>query len=165
MSTISKIWNKFRNKTYRDAFVGAHISNTIAAQIGAMREAAGLTQTALANKIGTGQSRISALEDPNNSNVEIATLRRLASAFDVALTVRFIPFSELAEWSTEHGERDLAVTAFGEDHIPGFVPASRPTFPQDANEGPRPYSLPASESHGAAKRPSIQPPPSRASVV
>jgi hypothetical protein len=45
------------------------------------------------------QSRISTLEDPNYENFEAATLRRLASAFDVALTIRFIPFSELAGWT------------------------------------------------------------------
>lgn len=106
-----------RSKSYRDSTVAAHISNTIAAQLSAMREARGWTQTALADKAGMKQSRISALEDPNFENVEIATLRRLASAFDVALTVKFIPFSELARWTTEMKEPDLAVPEFSHDAL------------------------------------------------
>jgi transcriptional regulator with XRE-family HTH domain len=107
-----------RNKAYRDGAVAAHISNTIAAQIAMMREARGWTQTVLAEKAGMKQSRISALEDPNFENVEIATLRRLASAFDVALTVRFIPFSGLASWTTTLSESDLVVPDFSQDALP-----------------------------------------------
>src|SRR5271163_3224325 len=98
-SMTRTIWKKMRSETYRRSFVDAHISNTIAAQIAAMREDRKWTQTALAEKAGMKQSRISALEDPDFENVEIATLKRIAAACDVALTVRFIPFSELAVWA------------------------------------------------------------------
>jgi transcriptional regulator with XRE-family HTH domain len=97
-STMRKIWKKMADKEYRDNYVAAHLSNTISAQIFMLREENGWTQKQLADKAHMGQSRISALEDPNYENVEISTLKRLASAFDVALTVRFVPFSELVEW-------------------------------------------------------------------
>ena len=83
-STAKAIWRKMRDKEYRDSFIGAHISNTISAQIHAMRKARDWTQSELASRCDMKQSRISALEDPDLENVEIETLQRLASAFDVA---------------------------------------------------------------------------------
>ena len=80
-----------RGKAYRDSFVAAHVSNTIAAQIVALRTQRNWTQTRLAKEAGMKQSRISALEDPNNENIETKTLIRLASAFDIGLMVLFCP--------------------------------------------------------------------------
>jgi transcriptional regulator with XRE-family HTH domain len=119
-----------RNKAYRDAAVAAHVSNTIAAQIATMREAHGWTQTVLAERSGMRQSRISVLEDPNFENVEVATLRRLASAFDVALTVKFIPFSELAKWTSEIGEGTFSIPDFSHDALPS-VDASQALIPSN----------------------------------
>jgi transcriptional regulator with XRE-family HTH domain len=116
-STATKIWKKFERKAYRDAFVGAHISNTVASQIVKLRENEGWTQTQLADRAGMKQSRISALEDPNYENIEIRTLRRIASAFDIALMVRFVPFSELARWSANLSEGDIIVAKFDEDEL------------------------------------------------
>jgi transcriptional regulator with XRE-family HTH domain len=126
-STAKKIWKKMGRKAYRDAFVGAHVSNTVASQIAVLRAANGWTQTELAKQAGMKQSRISALEDPNYENIEVRTLRRLASAFDVALTVRFIPFSELAYWSDTLSESKLLVPKFEEDELGGQVPLSQPS--------------------------------------
>jgi transcriptional regulator with XRE-family HTH domain len=114
-STMKRIWKKMARKAWRDSYVSAHISNTIAAQITKLRMLNGWTQTQLAEHSGMKQSRISALEDPNWENVEIATLKRLASAFDVALTVRFIPFSELAEWASSLSEDKLLIASYVEE--------------------------------------------------
>jgi transcriptional regulator with XRE-family HTH domain len=114
-STMKKIWKKMARKAYRDGYVSAHISNTIASQITKLRTAKGWTQTQLAEYAGMRQSRISALEDPNWQNVEVATLKRLASAFDVALTVRFIPFSELAQWAAALSDDKLLVSTYDEE--------------------------------------------------
>jgi transcriptional regulator with XRE-family HTH domain len=114
---MTKVWKKFARKAYRDSFVGAHISNTVSSQISKLRDKEGWTQTQLAERAGMRQSRISALEDPNYENYEVRTLRRIASALDVALTVRFISFSELARWSAELSEQNLAVSKFEEDEL------------------------------------------------
>jgi transcriptional regulator with XRE-family HTH domain len=116
-STATKLWRRFQRKAYRDAFVGAHISNTVSSQIAMMREKVGWTQTELATRAGMRQSRISVLEDPNYENIEVGTLRRIAAAFDVALTVRFVPFSELARWSANLSENDIVVPKFDEDDL------------------------------------------------
>jgi transcriptional regulator with XRE-family HTH domain len=105
-------------KDYRDAYVAAHVSNTVASQVSMLREKEGWTQKQFAKKAGMSQSRISALEDPNYENYEIGTLKRVASAFDVALTVRFIPFSELAEWSATLSTDRLNVPSYSEDRSP-----------------------------------------------
>lgn len=106
------------SKIRRNSYVAAHISNTVASQILMLREAKGWTQTTLAEKCGMRQSRISALEDPNYENFEAATLRRIASAFDVALTIRFIPFSELARWTATLSSEKLTPIDFVQDNSP-----------------------------------------------
>jgi transcriptional regulator with XRE-family HTH domain len=116
-STMKKIWKKMTRKGYRDSFVSAHISNTVSSQIAMLRERAGWTQTQLADRVGMKQSRISALEDPNYENYETKTLLRIASAFDVALTVRFTPFSELARWSSGLSDDNLIVSKFEDDNL------------------------------------------------
>jgi transcriptional regulator with XRE-family HTH domain len=116
-SALKKIWKKMGRKAYRDAFVSAHISNMVASQISALRSKYKWTQKELAGKSGMKQSRISALEDPNYENIEVGTLRRLASAFDVALTIRFIPFSELAQWSTTLSNSKISIPSFDEDAL------------------------------------------------
>jgi transcriptional regulator with XRE-family HTH domain len=116
-SMMKKIWKAMRSKAYRDSYVEAHISNTIASQITKLRMAKGWTQTQLAEHAGMKQSRISALEDPNWTNVEIATLLRIASAFDVALTARFTPFSELAQWTATLSEQRMLVPNYNEEAV------------------------------------------------
>lgn len=116
-STAKSIWRKMRNKEYRDSFVASHISNTISAQIHSMRKSRSWTQGELASRCDMRQSRISALEDPDFENVEIATLQRLASAFDVALSVRFAPFSEIAQRASNLTSSDFAVHDYSNDAL------------------------------------------------
>lgn len=113
-----------RKKAYRDSYVAAHLSNTIAAQISAMRETRGWTQTQLAEKAGMKQSRISNLEDPNYENIEAATLRRIASAFDVGLTIRFAPFSEVVDWAASISDEKMDVPDFDHDALPHYGTSS-----------------------------------------
>ena len=120
INTMTKIWKRMKSKVRRDSYVAAHISNTVASQILMLREAKGWTQMTLAQKSGMQQSRISALEDPNYENFQAATLRRLASAFDVALTIRFIPFSELAGWTATLSPDKLAPVDFERDGLQIF---------------------------------------------
>jgi transcriptional regulator with XRE-family HTH domain len=116
-TTAIQIWGKLENKEYRDSFVASNISNTVSSQIFTMREQHGWTQKQLAQRAGMGQSRIPALEDPNLENFEIGTLKRIASAFDVALVVRFVPFSELTNWTARLSEESLFVPDFANDRL------------------------------------------------
>jgi transcriptional regulator with XRE-family HTH domain len=61
----------------------------IARKIYEMRTAAGLSQAALARKVGTTQSVISRLEDADYDGHSLAILRRIASAMDRRVEIRF----------------------------------------------------------------------------
>jgi len=66
-----------------------------------MREARGLSQEELARLVDMPQTAISRLESPDYGKQTITTLKRLAKVHDVALVVRFIPFSKLVDWVSQ----------------------------------------------------------------
>lgn len=120
MSTRSKIRKQLsqnlNNKEYRDSFVETHIGTGLSFQIRAMRKERGWTQKQLAKRLGSSnQEGISRLENSGYGRFSIETLRRLASAFDVALLMRFVPFSELIDRVSSVKYGDLAVPPFTED--------------------------------------------------
>ena len=61
----------------------------IARKIFEMRTAARLSQAALAQKVGTTQSVISRLEDADYDGHSLAMLRRIASALEKRVEIRF----------------------------------------------------------------------------
>src|SRR6476660_1855910 len=79
---------RLANKEYRDSFVGSQINVGLPFQIRALREQKKWKQSELAAKAGMLQPRISAMERPGGAKFNIETLRRIASALDVALMVR-----------------------------------------------------------------------------
>ncbi len=101
---------EFHNKEYRHAYADESLNMYIATQIKALREQRTLTQKQLADLTGMAQPRIAVLEDVNYSSWSINTLRRLAEAFDLRLSVRFETFSslipEVETLNTESLKRD-----------------------------------------------------------
>jgi transcriptional regulator with XRE-family HTH domain len=94
---MSKMPTDFEDKAYRDAFTSAGVSNRLAFQIFAMREQRGWSQEMLATKADTVQPVVSRWEKPGHK-FTLATLKKIASAFDVGLVVGFVPLSQLAKW-------------------------------------------------------------------
>lgn len=119
MNTITAKWRQIvaslKEKAYRDAFVSDYITNGLAFQIRATREARGWTQADLGAKSGMAQETICLLENPDYGKFTLKTLKRLASAFDVGLCVRFVPFSELAHWATGISRQDLVIPDYEHD--------------------------------------------------
>ena len=119
MNTIKRkeqLIKELKNKEYRDAFVTAYIDTGIPFQVRALREHSGFTQKALAERTGMKQERISAIENPNYKNAfTLSTLKRLASAFDIALIVRFAPISQLVDWELKLRPESLQAVSFNED--------------------------------------------------
>ena len=104
------------DKEYRDLYVAEHIRAGIAFQIRAMREDRGWTQSELGQRAqGMAQETISQLEDPDYGRLTLRTLRRLASALDVALIVRFAPFSDLIDWIVNLTPQRLAPPSFDDE--------------------------------------------------
>lgn len=115
-SARDQIVESLADKEYRDLFVSEHIGQGLAFQIRALRKERGWSQDELGQRAEMKQASISQLEDPDYGRLSLSTLKRLASAFDVALMVKFAPFSELVEWTTELTPRDLAPPSFGQEH-------------------------------------------------
>jgi transcriptional regulator with XRE-family HTH domain len=103
------------NKDYRHGLVGAQIEVDLPLQIRALRKQLVGTQPDMAKLTGMKQPRISAMEKPGNVNFNLETLRRLAKAFDVALIVRFAPFSELLDWSENFNPDTFRIPSFEEE--------------------------------------------------
>ncbi|WP_165835695.1 helix-turn-helix transcriptional regulator [Stenotrophomonas sp. SPM] len=98
---LKKHW---RDKDRRQAYMEASVEQGIAWQIKLNRELRELTQAQLAKLIGTKQSSISRLEDPLYGSQSIPMLTRVANAFDCALVVKLISYSDLASESQKLSE-------------------------------------------------------------
>jgi transcriptional regulator with XRE-family HTH domain len=105
-----------KNKEYRHGLVNAQIEIDLPLQIRALRRQLIGTQAEMAKLTGMRQPRLSAMEKPNGANFNLETLRRLAEAFDVALIVRFAPFSELLDWSGRFNPDNFRVPSFNTEH-------------------------------------------------
>ena len=104
--------NSLSDKAYRDAFVEANITHDLAFQIRALRDRHGWTQAELGERVGMAQETISLFESGDYGRFTLRSLKRLASAFDVALLVRFGAFSELVDWVDTLSEEKLAPVSF-----------------------------------------------------
>jgi len=90
---------QWTDREYREAYLEASIEQGIAWQIRINRQKRDLTQRDLANTLNTKQSAISRLEDPEHGAYNLKTLVEIAKAFDCALSIKYIPYSRLAEES------------------------------------------------------------------
>jgi transcriptional regulator with XRE-family HTH domain len=95
LSDVALVAKLLTNKAFRDAYVYEHVRNGVSFQIRAMREEKGWTQGKLGEISEKPRNVITRLEDPNYGKLTIRTLLEIASAFDVALLVKFVPFSRL----------------------------------------------------------------------
>lgn len=115
-----------RGKEARAAFVSSHLNKTIAFQLRAIRERQDLTQQQLAELTGMNQNAISRLESEWYGKPTISTLKRVANALDVALVVRFVPFSQLVDWVSGTPFTDMGLSTNS---------LAVPRFSQEFSEG------------------------------
>jgi transcriptional regulator with XRE-family HTH domain len=106
---------ELKSRKYRAAYVRDFIKNGISFQIQALRRKHKLSQQELGDLAGKRQNVISRLENPDYGNFTVNTLLDIASALDVALVVRFAPFSELEKLSRSLSPAVLAVPSFSEE--------------------------------------------------
>ena len=110
-----RLFNYLADDEIRPIFISEHIREQIALQIRTMRENRQWTQTELGERAGIPQPRISLLEDPDYSGLTLATLKRIAQAFDVGLIVRFASFGEVADWTVNLEPKHLTPPSYGEE--------------------------------------------------
>lgn len=97
---------KWHNREYREGYMEAAIEQGVAWQIKINRKFRNLSQTELAQAIGTKQSSISRFEDPEYGAHSLEALKEIAKAFDCALSVKFISYGDLASESEHLAETD-----------------------------------------------------------
>lgn len=90
----------------------AAIEQGIAWQIRVNRKLRGMSQKGLAVALGTQQSAISRIEDPEYGAHSLDTLVQIAKVFDCALMVKFAPYSALAADSERLSETDQYAVPF-----------------------------------------------------
>jgi transcriptional regulator with XRE-family HTH domain len=106
---------EFHDKQYRHAYADDSLNTYIATQIKVLREQQRLTQKELADLTGMAQPRIAVLEDINYSSWSINTLRRIAEAFDLRLSVKFETFSSLIPEIETFSRESLERAPFDKD--------------------------------------------------
>lgn len=113
LSAHRTMWKALSDKVYRHAYALAHVGDFLAMQVHSLRAHRGWTQKRLALESGHTQPQISNFET-NCENVNLATLHKLAEAFDVALIVKFVPFSEMGRESMS-ARADIAIPSYEEE--------------------------------------------------
>lgn len=130
MNDIS--WEKLSDKEYRDAFSEGLVDDRLSAQIYYLRKHRGWTQKELAERSGLSQPTISGLEE-TTEGARLGTLRKIASAFDVAVDARFISFGGLLAAFDKVPLNDN-VPSFSEEHQTKRVfELVKISFPSDVN--------------------------------
>lgn len=114
---LLKLLEEIKEPEYRRGLVEGHAKDTIAFQIRQLRKVREWEQRDLAKKLGNAklQPMISRYENPDYGRYSISTLLDLAAAFDVALVIRFAPYSELIEWDLSSTRSTLCPPSYDED--------------------------------------------------
>lgn len=104
----------------RRAYMEATVEQDIAWQIASNRRIRKMSQSDLAQAIESKQSAIARLEDPTYGKHSIATLMKIAHAFDCALRVTLISYSRLAQEVEDTSDQSLYAAPFEDElHLIG----------------------------------------------
>lgn len=134
-SAHQRIWTQFAVKDYRHGYAEAHVGDFLAGQIHSMRIQRGWNQTELATKAGVSQPQISTWEG-SCEGVNLSSMHKIAEACDVALIVKFVPFSFLAK-EVLNGRADQPVLSFEADSLVA-IGFSNVRLPAPTARSPRP---------------------------
>ena len=96
--TDSKLFKRLKDRKYRERFISGEIKRVIPFQLRALRASRKWTQAQLGTEASMPQTVISRIENGNAASLSIKTLLKLASAFDVALVVRFEPIDTVIKF-------------------------------------------------------------------
>jgi len=110
----SSLIAELRDKSYREAYVASQIRIGLPFEIRALRISRGWTQGRLAEAAGMSQPRIAEIEKGKRS-LNLETLLRVASAFDIGLNVFFTSFGELVDRNESFQPDSFNVAAFGDE--------------------------------------------------
>jgi len=136
LNISSPLIAEMKEKGYRDGYVAAQISLGLPTKIRALRMERQWTQGELARRAKMAQPRISEIETPGERKLNLDTLQRIASAFDIGLDVDFVPFGELIHRSEGFDPDSFSVQSFEPELAAAttrqLVPSPEKTALQDA---------------------------------
>jgi transcriptional regulator with XRE-family HTH domain len=113
MSVISKRFaDELDNKEMRDAYLEEQTRGKLAQQIRALRAERNWSQAQLGQVLGKPQSNVARLEDTDVARYTLSTLFGLASAFDVGLVVKFVPYAEFLKDTSDLSHDSLRVEPY-----------------------------------------------------
>ena len=96
-----RLREELRDPEYREQYATSALIGNVSAQVQALRRQRGLSQEELAQKVGTKQPRISAVENPSDGdeppNWEVDTLDRIAKGLGTRLKISFETYGSLVE--------------------------------------------------------------------
>jgi len=102
-------WKKLSNREYRHALAAAQFKRFVPFQIGALRKERKWSQEKLAAESGLTQGVISKAEDPDNGNLAVNTILRIANGLDVVFVGKFVPYTEFEEWRRNLSEQAVVL--------------------------------------------------------
>ncbi|MCX6634508.1 MAG: helix-turn-helix transcriptional regulator [Acidobacteria bacterium] len=116
ISARAQLLFSLRDAEYRHEFVKERVRSSVALQIRALRlQRDNMTQKQLGDAIGMAQTWVSKLENPEYGKMTVATLLRLAEAFDTDLEIKFRPFSRTVDMLSRQGTGYYEVPSFEEE--------------------------------------------------
>ena len=74
----------------------------LAIELARIRQEAGISQRELAKRVGTTQSVISRMENPEYTGYSVRMLRRIAAALDVSVKIEFKPIKKSSRRANRH---------------------------------------------------------------
>jgi transcriptional regulator with XRE-family HTH domain len=115
LQRIKPLAKQLNNKEFRDGYLDSHVKMFIAEQIKCLR--GHKSQKEFAKELGTTQSVVSRLENPEYGKVTIQTLLEIASKLDIALLVRFSGYPEFLEITSDFSEKTFKPKSFDQKDI------------------------------------------------
>jgi transcriptional regulator with XRE-family HTH domain len=109
VNTKPENWTKLIEREYRHALAEAQFKRFVPFQIGALRKERGWSQQVLAENAGVTQGVISKAEDPDNGNLTVNTILRIANGFDVVFVGKFMSYSEFGDWRNGLSEKTVVL--------------------------------------------------------
>lgn len=106
-----------KDKSERHAFIKSLSAKVISSQLKQLRKNAGWTQKDLAKNSRKPQSVISRLEDADYGKMTLKTLYEMCEAFDVALHIRFVSFSDYCRLNRDLSWGAMTAKAFHDDDL------------------------------------------------
>lgn len=114
--SMEKTFLSLQNARAREAYIHSELTNGLAHQIRIIRQQRGWTQKQLAEKLSTTQTTVSRLEDPSYGRYSVRSLLALGNIFEVALFVRFLPFSKFLPTTWDTAPENFEAVAY-EDEV------------------------------------------------